>query len=275
LLPGADHASGEKAAITVRSIDKHILTGSVLKAGKPLAEAPELPAIVLFQALPKGAKMDLIVRQATETGLSEVVPFISEHSLPKEKSGDKKTERWRRIVKEARQQSGSAVDTRIHETLNADELFAYWEKLKSGSAEPAEALGLVFSPWAAATVYSTEPQSGDGSPLDGGEKNALGGVFARQKLRNCKISTEADFAMRPLEKGGFHQYLNKKLSLLVLAVGPEGGFSGAELSRFVDAGFKPLCLGEAVLRTETAALSAAAAAKIIILERAWWKTTAQ
>ena len=177
LLPGSinalDHA-GKKAAITVRTIEKHILIGAVTSVSSitPNMELSFLPPIVLFQALPKGTKMDMIVRQAAEMGISEVVPFISEYSIPKENTGSIRTERWRRIVKEARQQSGSAIDTRIHETLSLNELFTYWKKLQS--AKPAEALGLVFCPWPA-MVYSSEPQNsqsvvcGDGSPLDGGE----------------------------------------------------------------------------------------------------------
>ena len=41
-------------------------------------------------------------------------------------------------------------------------------------------------------------------------------------------------------------------------VGPEGGFTSEELDRSVAAGFKPVILGPAVLRADTAALAAAA-----------------
>ena len=214
----------QRAHITVLSINKRTLTGSVslINASKVNTIAPsnELPPIVVFQALPKANKMDLIVRQAAELGISEIVPFISGYSVPKKSDG--RTDRWRRIVKEARQQSLSAVDTQVHEVLSADELFAYWEKLQTEYSK--EALGLIFHP-------------------------------------------------QTLEKGGFHRYLNTKPPLLILAVGPEGGFSAAEADRFVDAGFKSLSLGDSILRTETAALYGAAAAKIILLEMAWWKTT--
>ncbi len=43
-----------------------------------------------------------------------------------------------------------------------------------------------------------------------------------------------------------------------LAVGPEGGWSAAEVSRLEAHGFLPVCLGPRVLRTETAALAALA-----------------
>ena len=42
----------------------------------------------------------------------------------------------------------------------------------------------------------------------------------------------------------------------LILIGPEGDFSEKEISQAIDAGFVPLSLGEARLRTETAALSA-------------------
>ncbi len=45
---------------------------------------------------------------------------------------------------------------------------------------------------------------------------------------------------------------------VLVAVGPEGGFSGAELDFFEEKGFTPVSLGSLVLRSETAAAAAAA-----------------
>ena len=275
--PGAE---ARRVKVTVTGIDKNILTGSVTYTDQEPANAKtpadskipddtELPPIILFQALPKGAKMDLIVRQATETGISEIVPFISEYSVPKaeERGGregerSSRTERWTRIVKEARQQSLSATDTRVHDILSADKLFDYWEKLQSNCSgavnggEKTASCGFIFTPQAA---------------MDCGDKNASGRVFAEQKLRLSE-SAGTPILNSLLAKGGFHRYLNIKPSLLVLAVGPEGGFSAMELERFIKAGFKAVSLGATVLRTETAALYGAAAAKIIMMEKAWWET---
>ena len=220
------------AAITVLSIDEHTLTGSAeFRESEESGGAREsigfrgsgaqetaIPPIVLFQSLPKGSKMDLIIRQAAEGGISEIVPFVSEHSVPRNLSRDGRMERWQRIVKEARQQSGSAVNTRVLKTLTVDELFSYWEKLQAETSR--QALGLILTD--------------------------------------------------PLAQASFHQYLYTRPPLVVLAVGPEGGFSRTELSRFAESGFKPLSLGENVLRTETAALCGAAAVKIILMERKWW-----
>jgi 16S rRNA (uracil1498-N3)-methyltransferase len=105
-----------------------------------------LPKIVLLQALPKGEKMDLIVRQAAEGGITEIVPFLSDFSVAKTKASSQKFSRWERIIKEARQQSGSKIATKISEILTKEELFTYWGKLKENGALAAKlpALGLLF-----------------------------------------------------------------------------------------------------------------------------------
>lgn len=77
----------------------------------------------LFQFLPKPQKFEQIVKQATECGVAYIVPVIGEYT---EKSsvmalqGGKK-ERLDRIIKEARQQSGSPVDTKVLEPVNLEE----------------------------------------------------------------------------------------------------------------------------------------------------------
>ena len=48
-------------------------------------------------------------------------------------------------------------------------------------------------------------------------------------------------------------------SVVVLAAGPEAGFSADEEALLIGAGFEPVRLGPRVLRTETAALAALAA----------------
>ena len=150
-LPG-----GEETLIRIHSAADGVLTGECAAApnaenGLPEGGVPQggLPPIILFQALPKGEKMDLIVRQAAEGAVTEIVPFISEYSVPKIKGQGRggadpaanKTARWERIIREARQQSGSAIATAIRPPVSADALFAYWEGLKQ---QRPGALGLLF-----------------------------------------------------------------------------------------------------------------------------------
>jgi len=58
---------------------------------------------------------------------------------------------------------------------------------------------------------------------------------------------------------GLKQALGKSAPAIVLAVGPEAGFSEAEERLLVAAGFQPVSLGPRILRTETAAPAALAA----------------
>lgn len=52
----------------------------------------------------------------------------------------------------------------------------------------------------------------------------------------------------------------KRDSSLILLIGPEGGFSAEEVTKFNDHGFECCALGQRILRTETAAVYALAAA---------------
>ena len=74
------------------------------QAGEAGPAAPSGPRLTLLQCLPKGRKIDLIVRQATEAGVSRIVPVLSERSLGT--AGEERGARLRRIAEEAMEQSG-------------------------------------------------------------------------------------------------------------------------------------------------------------------------
>ena len=226
--------NGKETLVKIMSITQKVLTGKCHNETAPenaahavaahavASSEKKLPSIILFQALPKGDKMDLIVRQAAEGGITEIVPFVSEFSIAKTGAEGQKFTRWERIIREARQQSGSKIATAIRrpvseKNLTIDGLFEYWAKLRE-----AGALGLFF--------------------------HHVG-----------------------LEKESLHSYLDSVGSVVVLAVGPEGGFSDAEAALFIEKGFKPVTIGDTVLRTETAALYCAASVKILLLERDSWE----
>ena len=80
---------------------------------------------VLCQALPKGDKMDLIVQKAVETGVSGIIPFISEYciSRPDLKTSANKLERWNRIALEAAKQCGRGKVPRVAPICTFGELF--------------------------------------------------------------------------------------------------------------------------------------------------------
>lgn len=59
----------------------------------------------LYQAVPKGKHMDLVVEKATELGVEAVVPLVTRHGVVKLKDEKKKVGRWRRIAEAAARQS--------------------------------------------------------------------------------------------------------------------------------------------------------------------------
>ncbi|MCL2070165.1 MAG: RsmE family RNA methyltransferase [Treponema sp.] len=141
-LPG-----GGETQIRILSTVDGILIGECLgdswKQAPSGQEPASLPPIALFQGLPKGQKMDTIVRQAAEGALSLVLPFQSEYSTarlgknPSQAFSGEKLRRWQRIVREARQQSGSATDTEVRAPCSLEALLAYWDSIKAKYQRPA------------------------------------------------------------------------------------------------------------------------------------------
>ena len=68
-------------------------------------------SVTLYQGLPKADKMDLIVQKSTELGVTRIIPVLMERCVvrPDPKDTDRKTERWRKIAREAGKQSGRCV----------------------------------------------------------------------------------------------------------------------------------------------------------------------
>ena len=203
----------------MQSIEEETRLGKPSPTASPIPPGSKLPEIALFQGLPRGAKMDLIVRQAAEAEVSVIAPFKGEYSqVASGKDSGEKIKRWERIIKEARQQSGSVTETIVMPPCGFDALLEYWGAIKKEHSRP---IGLVLH-------------------------------------------------QEPLEKGTLHGYLRNDPDFVVFAVGPEGGFSPGEITQFLKTGFRPLLMGNNILRTETAALYGIAAIRTVLLESEAW-----
>ena len=185
----------------------------------PAATTAPLSAaeLILLQWVLKGSKTDTIIRQATEAGVRAVLPVIGEFSVAKRRN-PAQLGRFRRIIKEARQQSGSPVDTVVMEPVPLAEVLNTLKTLVPPTTS-------VFALCSEAAVTSV----------------------------------------------GLHKLLAAKPSHIVLAIGAEGGISPAEAALLRNAAFQTVHFKTNVLRAETAALYAIAAAQTIINEAEQWQ----
>ncbi len=80
------------------------LVAKIMDMNRSVSE-PEV-VITLYQSLPKGDKMELILQKGVELGISRFVPFYSERSLIHldEKRGQQKVDRWQKITEAAAKQ---------------------------------------------------------------------------------------------------------------------------------------------------------------------------
>jgi len=168
----------------------------------------------LVQALPvRQARMDTIVRQITELGVSRVVPVIAARSQGGRLAVaalQRRTDRWRRIADAAAEQCGRARVPEIDAPCRYDDLD--WDGLPRplfiATPEPAE-------PATAAANRTTIAATGA----------AAGAAGA---------------------------------AAVTLMVGPEGGWSDAELATAAGRGALAIGLGPRILRADTASVVAVA-----------------
>lgn len=80
--------------------------------------------ITLYQGLPKGSKMDMIIQKATELGVKNIVPIITDRTIVKikdRKKEEKKIDRFRKIALEAAKQSKRGVVPEISSIISIDD----------------------------------------------------------------------------------------------------------------------------------------------------------
>ena len=82
--------------------------------------------VKLYQGMPKGTKMELILQKLTEIGVDEIVLVQTKRSVTKidNKKEDKKIERWERIIYEAAKQSKRAKIPKLTGVLTFKEALA-------------------------------------------------------------------------------------------------------------------------------------------------------
>jgi 16S rRNA (uracil1498-N3)-methyltransferase len=119
---------GKGKSFEAKIIDKNKL--EIIEEDKKNIEDPF--SLILCQALLKGEKMDMIIQKTTELGVKKIIPFVSERCILKNTN---KIERWRKIAKEASEQSGRNFVPEITDLTNFENLISkidngllFWEK---------------------------------------------------------------------------------------------------------------------------------------------------
>jgi 16S rRNA (uracil1498-N3)-methyltransferase len=96
--------TGREHAGVVLSLSPRVAVVRVTASTTPVRESPL--ALTLYQAIPKGRKMDLVIEKATELGVRAIVPFTSAFCMGTAAGAAGKRERWQRIALAAAKQSG-------------------------------------------------------------------------------------------------------------------------------------------------------------------------
>lgn len=223
----ADEVSGDRAALVGGHADHlarvlraqvgqefDIVAGGIVRLGRITDIAPQRVSFVLGEEVPaapppqlhlllavfKFDRFEWAVEKATELGVARITPIIARRTdAHLAAAAGKRVERWRRVAREAAQQSRR----------------------------------------------TTPPEMADPSKLASALGEASG---TRIVLAESEQGTSLKHA------------LSSAAEPVVLAIGPEGGWTNDELKRFAEAGWTSASLGPTILRAETAAIAALAIA---------------
>ncbi|MBD1896988.1 RsmE family RNA methyltransferase [Coleofasciculus sp. FACHB-129] len=220
---------------------------------EPISVQTELPcSITLMLALPKNG-FDEVVRYSTELGVVAIAPVVSDRTLLN--PSPQKLERWRRIAQEAAEQSERQIVPTILEAVSFSAALSSL-KINSSSIKNKNYICVArgdsphlldclihLLPQETSTSPPTPPLVGEGSP-------------ALLSLQG-KGAGELSFS------GTADELKNPGQGTIVIAIGPEGGWTPAEVEQAIASDFQPVSLGRRILRAVTApmvALSLVAAA---------------
>ena len=107
---------GKNCLCTLESFGDGAVTAVIDDVTQSDSEPPV--RIRLFQALPKGDKLETVIQKAVECGAAEIVPFESSCCIAKIRDPEKKLIRLNRIACEAAKQCGRGIVPRVMPPLS-------------------------------------------------------------------------------------------------------------------------------------------------------------
>ncbi len=108
-------------------LDKEMIVSVVEEV--PSTELPN--KIYLFQAIPKGDRMETIIEKCVELGAYEIVPVEMKNCVVKldEKKRKTRVQRYQNIAKSAAEQSKRSIIPNIHQVMNFKEALEYAKEM--------------------------------------------------------------------------------------------------------------------------------------------------
>jgi len=103
--------AGTDYTATIEATKKVQITFKLTNPQKCLTELPV--RIVLYQALPKGDKMELIIQKCVELGVGEIVPVMTTNCIARIKDVEKKAARYQLVAESAAGQSMRGIVPRV------------------------------------------------------------------------------------------------------------------------------------------------------------------
>lgn len=115
-LAGTDHLC-RITAVSPDRVDLEIVEST------PNRTEPTL-SVTLFQCMPKSDKMETVIKQAVQLGVTGIVPVLSSRciSVPDAKTCVRKSERWQKIADEAAKQSERGILPTVGTALSFAEM---------------------------------------------------------------------------------------------------------------------------------------------------------
>lgn len=92
-------------------------------------EPAEGLSIILGQGMPKAEKFDWVIQKTTELGVTEIVPLITEYTVPRlaPQGVATKLSRWERIAREACKQCGRSVMPKLWPPTRLADFYATFQ----------------------------------------------------------------------------------------------------------------------------------------------------
>lgn len=120
--------TGAEYEAELLTVDKSVAVARIISIFK--SDTEPITQVTLFQAIPKGEKMDLIIQKAVELGVYRIVPVMTQRSVVQldKKGREKKLVRWTKIAEEAAKQCRRAIIPEVAVPMTFDEVITKKEE---------------------------------------------------------------------------------------------------------------------------------------------------